>query len=105
MESERSPTSLEPLRLCGPPKTCRARPERHPALTQPILLMRPWQSSPPLLPPTRRDWPTPVVANARTDERAGCSFAWRGGCPCRMPPEHFPPHQTALSLKLHLISR
>ena len=42
---------------------------------------------------TRRDWPTPVLADARVDERD--LFVLRGGCPWRMLPEHFPPHQTA----------
>jgi putative transposase len=52
-----------------------------------------WQILAPLLPPPaetgrRRSWPMREVMNA-------IFFVLRGGCPWRMLPEHFPPHQTA----------
>jgi putative transposase len=52
-----------------------------------------WQILAPLLPPPaetgrRRSWPMREVMNA-------LFFVLRGGCPWRMLPEHFPPHQTA----------
>ena len=52
-----------------------------------------WQILAPLLPPPaetgrHRSWPMREVMNA-------IFFVLRGGCPWRMLPEHFPPHQTA----------
>ena len=52
-----------------------------------------WQLLAPLLPPPaetgrRRSWPMRELMNA-------LFFVLRGGCPWRMLPEHFPPHQTA----------
>src|SRR6202047_693654 len=52
-----------------------------------------WQLLAPLLPPPaetgrRRSWPMRELMNA-------LFFVLRGGCPGRMLPEHFPPHQTA----------
>ena len=51
-----------------------------------------WQILAPLLPPPaetgrHRCWPMREVMNA-------IFFVLRGGCPWRMLPEHFPPHQT-----------
>ena len=51
-----------------------------------------WQLLAPLLPPPaetgrRRSWPMRELMNA-------LFFVLRGGCPWRMLPEHFPPHQT-----------
>ena len=51
-----------------------------------------WQILAPLLPPPagtgrHRYWPMREVMNA-------IFFVLRGGCPWRMLPEHFPPHQT-----------
>ena len=52
-----------------------------------------WQLLAPLLPPPaetgrRRSWPMRELMNA-------LFYVLRGGCPWRMLPEHFPPHQTA----------
>ncbi len=52
-----------------------------------------WQLLAPLLPAPaetgrRRSWPMRELMNA-------LFFVLRGGCPWRMLPEHFPPHQTA----------
>ena len=52
-----------------------------------------WQILAPLLPPPaetgrHRSWPMREVMNA-------IFFVLPGGCPWRMLPEHFPPHQTA----------
>ena len=52
-----------------------------------------WQILAPLLPPPaetgrHRCWPMRELMNA-------IFFVLRGGCPWRMLPEHFPPHQTA----------
>jgi transposase len=52
-----------------------------------------WQILAPLFPPPartgrHRSWPMREVINA-------IFFMLRGGCPWRMLPEHFPPHQTA----------
>ena len=52
-----------------------------------------WQILEPLLPPPaetgrHRSWPMRELMNA-------IFFVLRGGCPWRMLPEHFPPHQTA----------
>jgi transposase len=52
-----------------------------------------WQLLAPLPPPSaetgqRRSWPMRELMNA-------LFFVLRGGCPWRMLPEHFPPHQTA----------
>jgi len=51
-----------------------------------------WQILAPLLPPPaetgrHRSWPMREMMNA-------IFFVLRGGCPWRMLPEHFPPHQT-----------
>src|SRR3954453_8501006 len=51
-----------------------------------------WQILAPLLPPPaetgrNRCWPMREMINA-------IFFVLRGGCPWRMLPEHFPPHQT-----------
>jgi len=51
-----------------------------------------WQILAPLLPPPaetgrHRSWPMREIMNA-------IFFVLRGGCPWRMLPEHFPPHQT-----------
>jgi transposase len=42
---------------------------------------------------TCRYWPASSLADARDDQ--AIFFVLRGGCPWRMLPEHFPPHQTA----------
>jgi len=52
-----------------------------------------WQLIEPLLPPPAetgrpRGWPMREIMNA-------LFYILRGGCPWRMLPEHFPPHQTA----------
>jgi transposase len=52
-----------------------------------------WAILEPLLPPPantgrKRGWPMREIVNA-------IFFVLRGGCPWRMLPEHFPPHQTA----------
>src|SRR5271166_3225784 len=52
-----------------------------------------WRILAPLLPPPaetgrHRSWPMRELMNA-------IFFVLRGGCPWRMLPEHFPPHQTA----------
>jgi transposase len=52
-----------------------------------------WQILAPLLPPPadtgrRRSWPMRELISA-------LFYVLRGGCPWRMLPEHFPPHQTA----------
>ena len=50
-----------------------------------------WQILAPLLPPpadfTYRDWPLREILNA-------IFYVLRSGCPWRLLPEHFPPHQT-----------
>jgi transposase len=61
-----------------------------------------WQLLAPLLPPPaeigrHRAWPMREMMNA-------IFFVLRGGCPWRMLPEHFPPHQTAYRL-VHPLSR
>ena len=54
-----------------------------------------WQILAPLLPPPaetgrHRSWPIREMMNA-------IFFVLRGGCPWRMLPEHFPPHQRSIA--------
>jgi transposase len=74
-------------------ETTRSQHDREHLRYSSDLTDKEWELLAPLLPPPAetgrpRQWPMREIINA-------LSYVLRGGCPWRMLPEHFPPHQTA----------
>jgi|SRR5271170_1118462 len=74
-------------------KTTRSQHDREHLRYSSDLTDNEWELLTPLLPPAAdtgrpRQWPMREIVNA-------LFYVLRGGCPWRMLPEHFPPHQTA----------